>query len=142
MVDVGEYFSTVLNIDIDPSPSHVDFPVDGIIELLEDAMTKNFQEERGPKGPWKDVKPATWAQKSTNKMLFESGKMVDSIDTEVDEGEDYVNINVTSDSNYLPYHHYGTMNIPMRRMLWLDDKALQNILHLIEDRVERELNGA
>jgi len=99
-----------------------------IAAMLLAFVKKHWEEDRDPSGKWSDLKARTWATKTTNKMLLESGRMIDSLKIYEMTPE---RIRVGFGTDYAPYHEYGTDNMAQRESLWLDRSEIEQLENAI-----------
>ncbi|MCP4541584.1 MAG: hypothetical protein GY832_31010 [Chloroflexi bacterium] len=101
-----------------------------IAAMLFSFVKRHWEEDRDPSGKWSDLKAQTWATKTTNKMLLESGKMIDSLKIYEMTPE---RIRVGFGTDYAPYHEYGTDIMPRRESLWLDRSEIEQLENAIAE---------
>lgn len=95
-------------------------------------MAGRFWESKDDTGPWQPLKPATWARKQSDKMLFESGAYFAS--WEQRQPDDYTVV-ISSDSRLAAWHELGTSKMPARSWIFLDDDEVEDIARWFADQV-------
>ena len=95
---------------------------------LEEIILRHWQDDQGSDGEWADLSPATWARKTTNKKLLETGKMIDSLKV-YENTPDRIRVGFGVD--YAPYHEYGTDKMPQRESLWLSKEELGELTDVL-----------
>lgn len=94
---------------------------------LEDSTKQRMREEEGPDGePWVDLKPSTWARKKTDRKLYESGDLFDSVRFEA--GSDFVLL-LLGPNEYAASMHFGRpeAGIPERPVVGISDSDSDEI---------------
>lgn len=104
----------------------------GVGERAWSFMDSRFWDSVDDKGPWQDLKPATWARKTTPKMLIESGEYYAS--WEQQQPDDYT-IEIRSESRLAAWHELGTSKMPARSWIFLDDPEIDAIAEWLADEV-------
>jgi phage virion morphogenesis protein len=88
---------------------------------LEDSTKQRMRAEEGPDGePWVDLKPSTWARKKTDRKLYESGDLFDSVRFEA--GSAFVEI-IVGPTEYAASMHFGRpeAGIPERPIVGISE---------------------
>ena len=129
LVDMGRAFTL-----------HPDMPTAAtkyVGKLSWQIMSDRFWRDMGELGKWKDLKPETWARKSTDKMLVETGayyKSWDMLFPAVDA------VTIESKSKLAPFHEFGTKNMPERSWVWLGDGEAGFIAERLADWIEAQVD--
>lgn len=109
------------------------------VVYLENSTRQRVAKQIDPEGNrWADLKPSTWARKTSNKIGRETGQMVNSIYSEVRSrgriGE------VISPTEYSIFFHFGTGKQPARELLGITQTNEERIAAIfnkeIKDRLE------
>lgn len=105
------------------------------MKLIANAMRRDvmdhFDQERGPRGQWKDLKTSTWKWKTEHgyrNMLQNTGMLRRRCVPE--SGSDYAA--VVNDLKYAGAQNYGDTNLPAREFLWISANALKGIMQLLQ----------
>lgn len=91
---------------------------------MESSTRQNFLEEKDPNGnPWKPLAASTLQYKRSGKILTETGRLVNSIGSEVVGNKARIYTNV----EYAQYLQYGTKKMPARQFLGIGEKDQEAI---------------
>ncbi len=97
---------------------------------MEASTKQNFLLEKDPNGnPWIPLAASTLAGKRSGKKLQETGRLINSIGSDVTHHRARIYTNV----EYAPYLQYGTKNIPARPFLGVGRKD-QEAIEIIFER--------
>ena len=106
----------------------------GIANIAFADVENHFTHERGPSGNWTNLKPATWARKTSPMMLYETGDYWESWESTWDTSS----AEVFSTSKLSMFHEYGTKvggkkRMPKRQIAYLSQRALRDLGHIFAD---------
>ena len=121
--------------------------VDRIFQLLEDTHAYYFQEETGPDGgKWEELRPSTIARKGHDKILFESGDLLDSLTgrakgaiRRVSTSGTKVSLRFGSDIPYSKTHQYGTDRLPQRKHIGITEVIRELLREIVVEDIKRRL---
>lgn len=116
---------------------------------MEDSTRARFRTQRSPDGtPWADLSPVTLARKRTDRILYESGDLLNSIRFEADANQVQL---IAGPTEYAATHQFGRADnrmynsedgnpapIPARPFLGLSDADLAEV----EDALSSFLDAA
>lgn len=128
----------LFNIDFNISGFDFDFSPavniqDKIADILLNNVKRHWQNDENPNGKWPTLAASTWASKTSGKMLYETGNLIDSLEIISKDG-DKVEVGFTAD--YSKYHEEGTRNLPQRSSIWISESELDVIENLIFEMLE------
>ena len=84
-------------------------------KAIQKFIDDRFAGEHDPWGrKWADLSPRTWAKKKTNRILYETGKLYNSIKAKVENINDKVSAVVGGIMYYGHFHQTGTRKMPAR----------------------------
>lgn len=109
-------------------------------KILSNEIKEHWSQEEGPQGKFKDLRPATWDRKTTNKILLESGNYIRSWKAVEDNGEE-IHIRMESDSELATFHELGTRDMPARSIAWYSEDTIATIMDLFGDEIEKTWEG-
>lgn len=117
-------------------------------ETLRKAFNEPFSLKSS--GKYADLKPATKRFKMRKigrvyPILFLTGRLKNSLVNPRDKDHIFRvsrhSIQVGSKNPYLKYHHYGTRNLPQRKIVYINDRRLSAILSMIREYVDQKTRG-
>lgn len=108
-----------------------------IADIIQEQIITNFERNQGPERPWTPLKPATIRYKKTNKMLYETGKMIGGMRRRLTTTAKSVIIYVYNNVEYAKYHEEGAEHIPRRQMGWLPSSVESEIEQIITSSLDR-----
>lgn len=103
---------------------------------LEDSTRQRFELQEDPDGnAWVDLKPASRARKRTDRILYESGDLLDSVRFEA--GADFVEL-VAGPTEYAATHQFGReeAGIPARPFMGLSEADSAEIDDALDDYLD------
>lgn len=111
---------------------------DEALEIIDDS----FAREQTPTGaPWADLAPATIERKGHDTILYETGELRESFDTEVEWGPvGDKKLTIYSEDEKLKYHEYGTVNMPRRPIIGPLARRLDG--DVLDDQFTKALKAA
>lgn len=113
--------------------------LDEIGSTLEQNNRERFKLGVGPDGvAWVDLSPRTWAQKTTDRKLYERGDLFDSIRYEV--GQDFVQL-IGGPTEYAAAHQFGFGDIPARPYLGMSSEDADDIMDAMSEYIARIVAG-
>jgi phage virion morphogenesis protein len=110
-------------------------------QLAQREVVRQYRLEKDPQDrPWKPLSAATLKSrrnrnKSSIKILIDTGRLVNSINSQASGNEARVGTNV----GYAPFHNFGTRKMPQREFMGLTPRALDMIVQRLSDFVTRAL---
>ena len=88
-------------------------------------VISHFEQEKGPKGRWKELSPVTIARRrgQSSKPLQDTGRLKGSILNKAFNNKAIVFTNV----KYAIFHDKGTKKIPQRKFMWIEDGFVKTL---------------
>jgi len=116
-----------------PTTDPIDY--EGMRGIAEDTIYRHFTDEQNPNGAWPSLAESTLRQKTTSKMLYESGEYIKSWKGEVRQS----GVFLKSSSRLSVYHEEGTIHMPARSVAWFDDGMLEGLSNYVGESVVRAI---